>query len=640
MKLSYHILKQLVPDIPPIAELAEKITMHLFEVESSAGDVLDIKILPNRYSDAACYFGLAREIAAICNVPYKKPKTKKIRSLVKKAVPADNSMPHLCRRIATAYVENVRIASSPDWLKNALEVSGIRSINNLVDITNYVMLETGQPLHVFDYEKIQGGGIIVRQAHDGEIVETLDGKKIALNPSALVLADAKNALDIAGIKGGTRAAITDTTKTIAVTAANFDGALIYKTAKRIGIVTDASIRFSHNLHPALVDCGLCRALELIQELCKGNRGAIIDVYPKRIQPFAIACDVKKYNALTGCALTDTEFFGYLKKLGFRIAGKKATPPTERTDIEGFHDLVEEVARLYGWERIAPAAPRVTLTPPVPSAIGACKDRARRLAANAGYTEIYTHSFNAAGDIPLENPPTEAQSFLRASLLPGLQKAAEQNLRFTHTVKLFEIGSVFFKKTNYEPEEEIRIGFIIRSKKNIPREHARVVRGSVEYLLHHLGIEKYQLTEQGKHALMITIDNETVGTIAYEHNEQTQQVMAEINLTKLAPHQNTVPKYQPIAPYPSITRDLSLVIHKHIRIGKIIECIEKTAPPDVLQELDFINSYEDKNRGAHKHSLTFRMVFRNADRTLEDREADHEIQVIIAALKEHFQVEIR
>lgn len=639
MKFSYHILKQFVPNLPPIAELAEKITLHLFEVESNGGDVLDIKILPNRYSDAACYWGMAREIAVICNVPHQKPKTKKIRSLVKKAVSVDNSMPHLCPRIATAYVENLRIARSPDWLINALEASGIRSLNNLVDITNYVMLETGQPLHVFDYEKIQGGGIIVRQAYDGEIVETLDGKKISLTPSTLVLADTEHALDIAGIKGGTRAEITDHTKIIALTAASVDGALIYKTVKRLGIVTDAAIRFSHNVHPVLVDRGLCRALELIQELCGGKLGIITDIYPKPIQPLVIAGDVKKYNALTGCALTDKEFFGYLIKLGFRRAGKKVISPAERTDIEGFHDLVEEVARLYGWERIVPVAPCVTLMSPVPNAIGACKDQARALAAQVGYTEIYTHSFNTAGDIPLENPLTQEQSFLRASLLPGLQKAAEQNLRFNHEVRLFEIGSVFFKKTNYEPEEEIFLGFIISSIKNADSENTRALRGSVEYMLNNLGIENVAFVEQNKNTLIITVGDEAIGQIAYEQNKYAHS-RAEINLTKLSLHRKTAKEYQPIAKYPSITRDLSIVIDKHIRIGKIIECIEKTAARDTLQKLDFINRYEDKNAGAHKHSLTFRMVFRNPHHTLEDKEADREMRIIVAALKENFQVEIR
>lgn len=638
MKFSYHTLKQLVPGLPPIAELAEKITLHAFEVESITNDTLEVKILPNRYSDAACYSGLAREIAAICNIPYKEPKTAKLKPVVKKAVPANTSMPNLCRRIATAYVENLRIAPSPDWLKNTLEISGIRSINNLVDITNYVMLETGQPLHPFDYEKIQGGKIIVRQAHDGEIMETLDGKKIALNPSILVLADEKNALDIAGIKGGAQAEITDTTKNIALTAANFDGAVIYKTAKRIGLISDASVRFSHNLNPALVDRGLYRALELIQKLCGGKLGIITDIYPKPIKPLAIICDVIKCNALTGCTLTDKEFFGYLIKLGFTIVGKKATPPIERTDIEGFHDLVEEVARLYGLERITPVAPRIMLTPLIPNAISACKDRARTLAVNAGYTEIYTHSFNAVGEIVLENPLTIEESFLRASLLLGLKKAAEQNLRFTDEVKLFEIGSVFFKKTNHEPEEEIHLGLIMSDKKNNADTNARALRGSVEYLLNNLGIEKYEFTEQGKNALAVIIENEIVGVIEYEYNEY-RHIIAEINLTKLVAHRTNIKEYQPIAKYPSITRDLSIVIDKHIRIGKIIECIQKAATHDVIQKLYFINKYEDKKLGENKHSITLRIIFSSDIQTLTDDKVNYEIEQIVTVLKENFQVEI-
>ena len=638
MRFSYHILKQLVPDLPPIAELADKITMHLFEVESINGDVLDIKILPNRYSDAACYWGMAREIAAICSLPYTKPAIAQSKSAVKKTVPADIKIANLCRRIKTAYVENIRIAPAPDWLKHGLETSGIRSINNLVDITNYVMLEVGQPLHAFDYEKIQGGKIIVRQAHEGETVETLDGKKNILNPSTLVLADEKNALDIAGIKGGKKAEITDATKTIVLTAANFDSVVIYKTAKRIGLTTEASIRFSHNLNPRLVEQGIDRALELIQKLCGGKRGISTDVYPKPVRPLMIACDVKKYNALAGCALTGKEFFGYLKKLGFKITGTKITPPEERTDIEDFYDVVEEVARLYGLERIVPVAPRITVAPGIPNATHGCKERTRALLVGMGYTEIYTHSFNAAGDLPLENPLTREQSFLRASLLPGLHKAAEQNLRFTDTVQLYEIGSIFFKKTNHEPEEEIHLGLMISGNKNKGNENARVLRGSVEYLLKNLRIENVGFAEQGMNALVVTRAGETVGRIACEHNEYTEST-AEINLTKLTPHAQAAKEYQPIAKYPSITRDLSILIEKHVRVGKIIERIQAAASP-LLQKIDCQGIYENKKWGGNKHSVHIRILFSNPERTLEDTHIDHEMQVITRALKENFQVEIR
>lgn len=639
MKFSYHILKQLVPGLPPIAELAEKITMHVFEVESVVGDVLDINILPNRYSDAACYWGMAREIAAICNLPQSGHKVKKPASTVIKAVPATINIANLCRRIATVYIENIHIVPSPDWLISALAASGIRSINNLVDITNYVMLETGQPLHVFDYEKIHGGKIIVRQAHEGEIVETLDSKKITLNPSVLVLADEKNALDIAGIKGGSRAEITAATKNILLTAGNFDGAVIYKTARRINLITDASIRFSHHISPALVEQGMRRALELIKELCGGKIGVITDVYPKPVQPISILYDHKKFAALTGAALPERKALSLLKQLGFTNKEKKIQPPSERTDIERFEDITEEIMRLYGYENSACEPPRIELAPAKQSALAACVGKTRQVLA-IHYDEVYLSSFGSdanviqahanaanvyeAGAVALENPVSADRAYLRSSLAPALLRAAEDNLRFFETVRVFEIGKVFHKKVTHEPRETEMLGIVCAATKE---NNYAELRGTVDGLATALGIT-FACKEENSERLMLLINGETIGAL-WMVNGQT--AVAELNLEKCAARASLIPVYQPPPQYPSISRDVSLRMPHVVRVGKLIETIRASAPL-TLQSIDVIDAYED--------SITFRLVFRNPHRTMTDKEINEVIKKITATLRQEYTITIR
>src|SRR3989344_5705697 len=493
MKFSYKTLERLLHELPPIEIVAEKITAHLFEIESCENGVLDVKILPNRYSDAACYRGLTREITAICKLLYKEPKLAAPKAAHKNKIQPAIELPTLCRRLIACRVEGISLGSAPIWMKEALETYGIRSINGLVDITNYVTIETGQPLHAFDVDKMEGNELVARQAHEGEIVTTLDGKEIKLNPSALVLSDARNALDIAGIKGGTRAEITAKTKNIDLTAGNFDGTLIYKTAKRVGITTDASIRFSHNISPTLAERGMLRALELILEICGGKASTICDAYPKPIKPAVILFDIQRFNMLTGFTFTEADCLLSLKRLGFGISGKKITPPIERTDITRFEDLVEEITRFTGYADLPATLPHVTVMAVPLEPMRALKDSVQNILTSFGFSEILTHSFAPDGEVALENPLAPEQSYLRADLAKGVLDAVALNLKSFGSVAIFEIGSVFHKKATHEPAEEIYCG-IMFANKNIKEDKSyRRVYGAIEELLHTLGIIKNRIT---------------------------------------------------------------------------------------------------------------------------------------------------
>ncbi|MDO8582515.1 MAG: phenylalanine--tRNA ligase subunit beta [bacterium] len=637
MKFSYKNLERLVPNLPTIEILAEKITAHLFEIESYENGVLDVKILPNRYSDAACYRGLAREIAAICKLSYKEPKLVIPKAAHKNKIQPAIEVPNLCRRLIACRVEGISLGSTPAWMKEALETYGIRSINGLVDITNYVTIETGQPLHAFDADKMEGNELVARQAHEGEVVTTLDGKEIKLNPSALVLSDARNALDIAGIKGGTRAEISSKTKNIVLTAGNFDGTLIYKTSKRVGISTDASIRFSHNISPALAERGILRALELIAEVCGGKAGAVCDTHPKPVKPVAVAFDIKRFNALTGLAFTEADCLTSLKRLGFTIVGKKVTPPIERTDITRFEDVVEEITRLVGYADLPATPPRITVTPATPQPMRRLKDSLQDMLVPLGFTEILTRSFSAEGEVALENPLTSEQAFLRPSLMEGARNAVILNLKSFEAAALFEIGSAFHKKTNHEPAEEVLCGIALASKGMKDEEAFRAVRGIVETILTRLGVGDALSTEENK-ALAITIKGDLVGKIIRLEAGHVS-AYAELSLTKLLPHVSPLPHYTPIPKYPSIVRDVSFMVAKNVKIGTLMDAAWHDTPKD-LTDIRFISLYEGKGMPEGKKSATLRFVFQSNDRTLTDPEADSFLSYIVDAMKEKLAFEIR
>lgn len=636
MKFNYTTLERLLPDAPPIEIMAEKITAHLFEIESCENGVLDIKVLPNRYSDAACYRGIAREISAICKVPYKEPKIAALKAKHANKTNPVIEVPNLCRRLMTCRIESITLGTTPAWMKEALETYGIRSINGIVDITNYVTIETGQPLHAFDADKMEGDELVARQAHEGEIVTTLDGKEIILNPSSLVLSDSRNALDIAGIKGGTRAEITAKTKNILITAGNFDGTLIYKTARRIGITTDASVRFSHNISPVLVERGMLRAIELVAEICGGLAGSVRDAYPKPIKPESIALDVKRFNAITGLNLTEAACNASLKALGFTVSGKKVTPPRERTDISRPEDIIEEIMRLYGYAELPAIAPSATLLTVPQDPMRRLKDDLQDMLVTFGYTEILTRSFSGAGEVALENPLAPEQSFLRESLQEGLVDAAALNMKWFETAALFEIGSVFHKKATHEPAEEVRCGIVLTNKGIRNEDVFRSVRGAIENIFMELGIAALRFEEDGRGLAIITA-TETIGTIT--PTEDSAGAYAEFSLPKILPHIARQKRFAPIPKYPSIARDVSFIVDTGVKAGRVMDAAWHDVPHDTAH-IRFMGIYSGKGVPEGKKSITLRFVFQSKEKTLTDAEADGFLSYILDAMRERISFEIK
>jgi phenylalanyl-tRNA synthetase beta chain len=541
-------------------------------------------------------------------------------------------VPKLCHRLAGRYFEGIRIGPSPQWLVETLAASDIRSINNLVDITNYVTLETGQPLHAFDFDKIEGGQLLARLGKVGEMVETLDGQKILLGAGVVVLADKKNPLDIAGIKGGKKAEIGIGTRNILLTAGNFDSVNIYQTSKAINLRTDASVRFSHRISPELVLTGLQRATELIRELCGGKIGNLIDVYPHKERRRWIKFRMEELNKITGVQWKQSTALGYLKKLGFTIRGNFIEAPKTRNDIEIFEDLAEEIIRIKGYENLPGIPPRLTVRPTDYDEQIRLEESIKKFLAGVGLSEVYNHTFTNKGDIKLENPTSQDLAFLRHSLADGLVKNIDDNFRFFKRVAIFETGKVFA----YPHQEIALLGLALGDKKE---STFLELKGLAVSLLEALGLTDYLMADESPRRLRLLSSGRVLGYLMYDDHSQGKVSWAEINLTILLKLVREEKEYQPIPKYPSIIRDLSLSVEKDCRINEVMGIIEQAASSH-LEDVDLIDSYENDQLGENRRGLTFRLVFLSTERTLTDKEVDEETAKIIKALKEEIDAEIR
>jgi len=656
MKFSYQLLKKLVPKIENKSGLIEKLILYAFEAEDLGGDMIEIFIPANRYSDAASHWGMARIISAIygrnfqfpiSNPQFSKPKCKEVEPLKIEIKDTD-----LCPRYMGWYFEVPKIAASPKWMQDILISCGLRPVNSVVDIMNYTMLETGQPLHAFDVDKLttynkQLTTIIVRRAKKREKIITLDNEVYELNEKILVIADDKDSLAIAGIKGGKKAEVDNNTKRIIVEAANFESTRIYKTSRQINLTTDASVRFGHGLSPVLAERGIKRAAELLEEICQAKAGKLHDIGFLEPSRKVLKFDIDRFNKLTGLNLREKACFNYLKKLGFSIKNKLVEVPPERMDVSIFEDLVEEIVNLYGYNKVPVAPPHVYLRPSGYEEINILKDKVRKILVGFGLSEVYNYSFISKYDleksagrffggepIAVKNPISSQFEFLRPSLSCGLLKNTEDNSRFFESVRIFEIGKVF--------PEKLVLGIAASFKKGKP---VLELKGWIEELLKEIGLTDYFMPDlnfdlrflDSKESLRIESDHSVLGY--FGSTTEGNVAIAELDLEKLLVLAVGEKEFEPLAKYPEIIRDLSIIIPRHIRSSEVFEIIENAAPK-YLDDVDLIDVYEDLKIGENNQSLTFRLVFLADDRTLTDQEVDKEMKRITTSLEEEFNAEIR
>jgi phenylalanyl-tRNA synthetase beta chain len=662
MKFSHTLLEKLFPKTPPLKRVVELLNFHSFEVERASGDMLDIKFPANRYSDAASHIGIAREIAAVLGHDFKTPVKRIVNLPTKKgflAVKVEDKV--ACPRYAARYFEIDKVGQSPAWIKKILKTCGVQPINSVVDLMNYVMLETGQPLHAFDADQLYGDKvktILVRYAKKDEHITTLDGRNIKLDTGVLIIAGLKNPLAIAGIKGGKDFGITEKTKRIVVEAANFNAQLIRKSAHDLKLPTDAALRFAHDISPALVDVGLDRATALLSALGARLRDSA-DVYPRPASEEVIEFSADRYAALIGAPISLAKAKGCFIHLGFSIdpvrrSGVKNSflvrVPSWRTDVTAFEDLAEEVMRLEGVNKLTPRAPEVNIRPVEEDDAVIIKDLTRDSLVRAGLSEVYNYSFVSVGEdvsladkrvrqflsgkpVALENPTSVELAELRTTLTFGLLKNIRDNSRFFERISIFEIGKVFATNGN-KVRESLYLGIALAARGS---ERISELKGMVSEVLEEAGIGDVIMREEDE-ALLIESDHDVLGLIQSVRLEKGVFVAtAELDLGNIVLLAEEEKEYRPLAKFPAVIRDISILVNDEVRIGDVVQEIQDFG--NLIENVDLSDEYSDPKLG-DRRSLTFRIIFQAHDRTLSDKEVNVAMAGISEMLIENFDAEIR
>ncbi|KKU57878.1 MAG: Phenylalanine-tRNA ligase beta subunit [Parcubacteria group bacterium GW2011_GWA2_47_12] len=463
MLISYNWLQSYFKKkLPPAEEVAERLAFSFAEVEGlekKNGDtILDVKVLPDRACYALSHMGVAGEAAALCEIEADFPQSRAPRvSRGTRIVSVRNEEPTLCTRYTARAIENISVEPSPAWLRERLEAIGQRSINNIVDATNFVMFDTGQPLHAFDADKVRGG-IIIRKAKIGERMKTLDGKELSLDVHALVIADDEGPLALAGVKGGARAEVTKDTRAVILEAASFNASMVRRASEKFGIKTESSRRFENRLSAELALEGSDACAELIQRMQSGvHFGKLIDRYPKKEKKRSVSVSVKFVRDALGLQLSEKEMLAALARLALPVRKRGdflvVSSPPERLDLVRQEDFVEEIGRIVGLERIPETQlPAVSDSPSINKRLF-YEDKIRDLLVAEGFSEVLTSSFAAHGDIAIEKPLASDKAFCRRDLWTNFHHALIKNysnvpLLESEEIKQFEIGKVFTTKREH------------------------------------------------------------------------------------------------------------------------------------------------------------------------------------------------
>jgi phenylalanyl-tRNA synthetase beta chain len=671
MKFSYNWLQSFFErKLPEPEKLAEILTMHSFEVEdlnkiqigSKVDWQLDIDVLPNR-TDCYSHLGIAKEISAILNYKLqikewelkeeKKFKTNDFLSL--KVMTG-------CQRYTGKVILEPKIDESPNWLRERLEVCGLKPINNIVDITNYVMLELGQPLHAFDLDKIEGKKIIVRFAKKGEKILTLDDEEYSLDKEILVIADSKKPIAIAGIKGGKETGISQNTKIIFLESANFDPVVIRRGSIKIDLRTDASLRFSHGIDPNLTQIAIKRAAFLIQEISQGKvASGILDFYPRKVYPKKIKLEKDYLESILGIKIPTQKIIKILNNLGLRTNQKLIVEiPTVRRDISLQEDLIEEVGRIYGYEKIKKSFPIVSLLPPKRNLDIFWENQVKEILRGMGFSEVYNYSFLPKEDIEnfgfqkevieVENPVSALFQFLRPSLMIGLIKNVQRNKNYFKEIKIFEIGKIFRKEKREKKEKKMLSGVIFGGS-------FFEGKGVIDALLKKLGISNFYFDfykptpEESKISVWhkrksaeIKIDNTEIGflgeiskRILEKYEIEENLVAFDIDFEKLANLASEEHEYEPISIYPAVIRDISVLVPKEVLVEDVLNEIER-AGGELIRDIDLFDVYEELEE--ERKSLAFHLIFQSKEKALLPSEVDKIQEKIIENLEKNPNWEVR
>ena len=646
-------------DVTPGADITEVLGLD----ES----VAEFEITSNR-PDCMSIIGLARESAATFNRGFKIPEVKATGNNedVNDYASAEIAAPELCSRFIGRVIKNVKIAPSPEWMQKRLKACGIRAINNVVDITNYIMLEYGQPMHAYDLDHVEGHKIIVRRAEEGELLETLDDQPRTLQSSMIAIGDEKRAIGVAGVMGGANSEVCDTTVTVMFESACFNAVAVRRGAKALGMRTDASALFEKGLDPENCLPAIQRACELMEQLGAGEVvGGMIDIYPVKKEQTVLPFEPDKMNRFLGLEVSAAEMKEILARLEFEVKDDKVYVPTFRGDIESMADIAEEVARIYGYDKIPTTMMKGCVTIGGKSKKQHLEDVIRDSLTAVGLYEVTTYSFidpkendmilmpqedDRRNMVRISNPLGEENSVMRTDMLSSVLKVLRTNFsRRNAEAGIFEIGSVYIPK-----EEQV-----------LPDENQIVavgmyggcdfydIKGKVENMLADLNINDYEFItckdnpsfHPGRCAHIYAC-GKFLGIIGQIHPKVAanfkigvETYCALLDFNVLLSGYTTDRQYKALPKFPATSRDIAVILDKNINVGEVIKIIESNRN-GILESYSLFDVYEGEQVGDGKKSVAYSLLFRAEDRTLTDKEVNEVMDKILSGLKEKLNAELR
>ncbi|HAR99794.1 MAG: Phenylalanine-tRNA ligase beta subunit [Candidatus Moranbacteria bacterium GW2011_GWC2_37_73] len=659
-----------------------EIGTQLREVFNNIDEVLDIKVLPDRAHDAVSHVAMAREVLALegGEMDYDYDglvlESKKAKNL---KVEIENK--DLCKRYIGAVLSGIQVKASPDWMRARLEACGLSAINNVVDATNYVMLELGQPLHAFDGDVI-GNEIVVRTGKKDEEIVLLDDSKIKLTNDDIVIAGKNGALALAGIMGGKDSGISQHSTNIILEAANFKPLSIRKTRSRLGLFTDASSRFEKELDPNLAEKAMVRVIEILEHTAGATFEGMIDEYQEKIKPWTVELSLAYVDRLLGVAVPPKMSEKILTSLGVKAKIEKdillAEIPTFRIDLKSQEDLIEEIGRIYGYDKVENIAPSVAVTAAKQNESRIFERALKNILTGQGFSEVYNYSFYSAKDaefaqlgevkhLELEMPMSPEQSQLRVSLIPNILKNVKENLKNFNEFNIFEIGKVYWSNGEVLPEEKrMLVGAMVLKKKNAKEEKMDKrhesgffeAKAAVDHILAQLGIIDHYYDTFGGVPIETPLSlwhQSRAGEIKIQGSEKsfgyvgeinpfvlegfdidTRVVMFEFDMDKLSQISDDEREYTPIRKHPIVTRDISLLAQKDVRIDEILMVIQ-SAGKDLVLDVDLFDAIDFADDTS---SFAFHIILGAQDRTLTGKEIDDVMLAITNKLEKDLDVKMR
>ena len=670
MNVSLNWLTDYVDINMPAAELGELVTrigLNLEEIiETDTDIVLDVEVTSNR-PDCLGHLGVAREIAAATGAAFRPPDIGKLptKGKTSEMTGVEVLEPALCPRYTARVIRNVKVGPSPSWMVERLEAVGLRSINNVVDVTNYVLMEYSQPLHSFDYDKLAEHRIVVRRAKPGELMISIDETKCALDENMLVIADAEKAVAIAGIMGGLSTEVTEKTSNVLIEAAQFDPLTTRRTSRKLQIMSDSNYRFERGVDPVLLDEASRRACQLICDLAGGELAeGVVDVWAEPWQPRTVTLRPTRCDALLGKVTPPERQVEILAGLGLepKIVDRQivCNIPPHRADLSREADLVEEIARVDGYEKI-PVGAKVTHAVRAESLTHRTRRTIGETMMAAGFDEAVTSTFVDASEAELfaqsdavrvDAAVRKTNNALRATLVPSLLRACKNNQDAGAAgVSLFELASVFPPKAGQSlPNERTELAAVttgdLRDLRGALQAVARRVDADARLEVRQDAAAAGGLTEDT--AADLLLDGETVGVIGmvspkvldhYGLSPERPIAAASVRFDALLARAGKVRTYQAVARFPAVQRDLSLVVDEAVTWQHLAEAVAALDQP-LRVGLDYVTIYRGKQIPSGRKSVTMTLTYRSDAGTLRSEEADRQVAEVVAAMKEQFADELR